>query len=310
MVSPGPTRRPPSRSITPGGDLVAGGHQSRGPDGQRRLKTPSSEDQPADSWVLVLVGSGLARCPSRPQPTARPDHLWRCAMSALLVRYARCSTDQQDLTAPRDGGLGLGHRGRADPRRPRSDCYQPRTTRATRGTRDMPSWRHPGGHQARPPGQIPTRRQGSAPASAATRTRAGRRDVMPHPARFVSRLVATCATDHLLDTAARCRQGPMVNVIDSNPGATVRSIVRMARTCGLAGPLPAGLLAFSVLVPAIELEVRVLAVSAPASTTSSTRMSSALTPPDRTHPVVRMASRTRGRCARSNVGQDRDLCRR
>jgi len=29
-------------------------------------------------------------------------------MSALLIGYARCSTDQQDLTAQRDGLLGLG----------------------------------------------------------------------------------------------------------------------------------------------------------------------------------------------------------
>lgn len=29
-------------------------------------------------------------------------------MSALLAGYARCSTDQQDLTAQRDGLLGLG----------------------------------------------------------------------------------------------------------------------------------------------------------------------------------------------------------
>ena len=29
-------------------------------------------------------------------------------MSALLVGYARCSTDQQDLTAQRDALLGLG----------------------------------------------------------------------------------------------------------------------------------------------------------------------------------------------------------
>ncbi len=29
-------------------------------------------------------------------------------MSALLVGYARCSTDQQDLTAQRDSLLGLG----------------------------------------------------------------------------------------------------------------------------------------------------------------------------------------------------------
>ena len=29
-------------------------------------------------------------------------------MSALLVGYARCSTDQQDLTAQRDGLAALG----------------------------------------------------------------------------------------------------------------------------------------------------------------------------------------------------------
>ena len=29
-------------------------------------------------------------------------------MAALLIGYARCSTDQQDLTAQRDGPLGLG----------------------------------------------------------------------------------------------------------------------------------------------------------------------------------------------------------
>ena len=29
-------------------------------------------------------------------------------MSSLLVGYARCSTDQQDLTAQHDGLLGLG----------------------------------------------------------------------------------------------------------------------------------------------------------------------------------------------------------
>lgn len=32
----------------------------------------------------------------------------RCAMSALLVGYARCSSDQHDLTAQRDGLLSLG----------------------------------------------------------------------------------------------------------------------------------------------------------------------------------------------------------
>ncbi|MDX6308472.1 MAG: hypothetical protein QOI06_1518 [Nocardioidaceae bacterium] len=49
-------------------------------------------------------------------PDARAGHvlrseraqLWRCAISALLVGYARCSTDQQDLTAQREGLSSLG----------------------------------------------------------------------------------------------------------------------------------------------------------------------------------------------------------
>src|SRR4051812_47818030 len=57
----------------------------------------------------LLVRSGAARCSSRLRPAAGPNPVvWRCAMSALLVGYARCSTDQQDLTAQRDGLSGLG----------------------------------------------------------------------------------------------------------------------------------------------------------------------------------------------------------
>ncbi len=37
-----------------------------------------------------------------------PAHPRRCAMNALLVGYARCSTDAQDLTAQRDGLVALG----------------------------------------------------------------------------------------------------------------------------------------------------------------------------------------------------------
>ena len=34
-------------------------------------------------------------------------------MAALLIGYARCSTDQQDLTAQRDALIGLGARQQA-----------------------------------------------------------------------------------------------------------------------------------------------------------------------------------------------------
>jgi DNA invertase Pin-like site-specific DNA recombinase len=37
-----------------------------------------------------------------------PAYYWRCAMTALLVGYARVSTDQQDLTSQRDGLAALG----------------------------------------------------------------------------------------------------------------------------------------------------------------------------------------------------------
>src|SRR4051795_6037320 len=57
----------------------------------------------------LLVRSGAARCSSRLRLAARPRPVfWRRVMSALLVGYARCSTDQQDLTAQRNGLLGLG----------------------------------------------------------------------------------------------------------------------------------------------------------------------------------------------------------
>ena len=44
---------------------------------------------------------------------------WRYAMRALLVGYARSSTDPQHLTAQRDALLGLGVEGRTDLCRPR-----------------------------------------------------------------------------------------------------------------------------------------------------------------------------------------------
>ncbi len=63
---------------------------------------------PEASWALAGV---VGRCPM-PEPAAacgpaRP-YPWGCVMSALLVGYARCSTDQQDLTAQRDGLTMLG----------------------------------------------------------------------------------------------------------------------------------------------------------------------------------------------------------
>ncbi len=81
-------------------------------------------------------------------------------MSALLVGYARCSTDQQDLTAQRDGPARPGRRGRANLRRPRPDRYQPRASRSARSAGRMSGRRHPRGHQARPSGPIAARRPG------------------------------------------------------------------------------------------------------------------------------------------------------
>src|SRR6476659_2797070 len=39
---------------------------------------------------------------------AGPAQHWRCAMTALLIGYARCSTDEQDLTVQREGLAALG----------------------------------------------------------------------------------------------------------------------------------------------------------------------------------------------------------
>src|SRR5690625_2900616 len=55
-------------------------------------------------WYRALPGARADHIPWR----GRAYPLGRCAMSALLVGYARCSTDQQDLTAQRDALLGLG----------------------------------------------------------------------------------------------------------------------------------------------------------------------------------------------------------
>ena len=46
-------------------------------------------------------------------------------MAALLIGYARCSTDEQDLTAQRDGLTSLGVAPEPDLCRPRPDRHQP-----------------------------------------------------------------------------------------------------------------------------------------------------------------------------------------
>lgn len=56
-----------------------------------------------------LVGSSSARRRAgHARWRGRANPCGRCVNGALLVGYARCSTDQQDLTAQRDGLLGLG----------------------------------------------------------------------------------------------------------------------------------------------------------------------------------------------------------
>src|SRR5215207_11267187 len=88
-----------------------------GPPRSTHLSHSSREWIPlrGDLPVADVLVQGLAREIGRsPTPESTAFHgvtgptSWRCAMSALLVGYARCSTDQQDLTAQRDALLGLG----------------------------------------------------------------------------------------------------------------------------------------------------------------------------------------------------------
>lgn len=78
-------------------------------------------------------------------------------MTALLIGYARCSTDQQDLTAQRDALLGLGVKAE----RIYVDHGLTGTNRECPGlreaTRRLPCRRHPGGDKARPLGPVPAR---------------------------------------------------------------------------------------------------------------------------------------------------------
>ena len=55
--------------------------------------------------MLVVASFSL---PGAAASRRLPAHQRRCAMAALLIGYARCSTDQQDLTAQRNGLAALG----------------------------------------------------------------------------------------------------------------------------------------------------------------------------------------------------------
>lgn len=59
-------------------------------------------------------------------------------MRALLVGYARCSTDQQDLTAQRDALLGLGVEAERIYVDHGLDRHKPRTSRTTGSPRGLP----------------------------------------------------------------------------------------------------------------------------------------------------------------------------
>ncbi len=78
-------------------------------------------------------------------------------MSALPVGYARCSTEEQDLTAQRDGLAKLG----VEPERvyvdSMADRPEPGTPRAAGGAGRLLRRRHPGGDETGPAGPVPAR---------------------------------------------------------------------------------------------------------------------------------------------------------
>ena len=55
-----------------------------------------------------MLESGATRCSSRPHPAVRTSSALEVRHEKPCVGSARCSTDQQDLTAQRDPLLGLG----------------------------------------------------------------------------------------------------------------------------------------------------------------------------------------------------------
>ncbi len=63
---------------------------------------------PGGEFGAGWCSRALTDAPAGRSPWPGQAHPWGCAMSALFVGYARCSTDQQDLTAQRDGLTMLG----------------------------------------------------------------------------------------------------------------------------------------------------------------------------------------------------------
>ena len=74
-----------------------------------RQRIPLRAGRPCNrNWGASI---GVGRCPDARvvrDPRHERAQLRRCAMNALLVGYARCSTDQQDLTAQHDALLAMG----------------------------------------------------------------------------------------------------------------------------------------------------------------------------------------------------------
>src|SRR3954454_5110650 len=96
--------------------------------------------------------AGAAERRHRPSPR-------RCVMTALLIGYARVSTDAQDLTVQREGLLALG----VDPARLYVDHGLTGTTRERPGLREAPAACREGdtgGDQTRPAGPLAARRPG------------------------------------------------------------------------------------------------------------------------------------------------------
>jgi DNA invertase Pin-like site-specific DNA recombinase len=96
----------PAHSLShPGALGVDGGHERDTRPRRSRACRPCTRRRAERGLVrsghCPMLGPDDSLWPGRANPL-------RCAMNALLVGYARCSTDQQDLTAQRDGLLALG----------------------------------------------------------------------------------------------------------------------------------------------------------------------------------------------------------